>query len=355
MKKILLHDILYDIGGPNTVLNAITESYLNKKFLFKRVYQKGGCGYNPIKAIKFIFHYKKIIDKEHGDAIYICGLQYVGFLMTLAAKPSNVKEIIISVHGSDWDVKENTLRRKILKYIIEPLELRMADRIFTVCNSEQRIVKALKVAKKGSNIGTIYNTFPNINYDKVPSGKLNSLIGETKGKIIVASVGRVTERKGHQYIIEAIKKCKNDNFVFIIIGDGDYLQKYKDLCSKEIEERRLFLLGNRNDVIELLKDVDIFLFATLNENHSMALLEAINMHCTALVTNVGGNTETIKNEESGLVIPPMDSDAILKGLEKLQDKGIRDRYATNAYEYAKTKFSIENTLGKLDKLFSGEA
>lgn len=351
MRKILLHDIQYDIGGPNAVLNGIENSYLSKKYIFKKVCQKGGCGLNPFKALKFILHYKRIIDTEHADAIYICGLQYVGFLMTLAAKLSNVKKIIISVHGSDWDVNDHTPRRAILKYIIEPLEVRMADKIFTVCNAEQKKVKALRLAKKGSNVGTIYNTFPNIDYHKIQSDKLKSIIGDTQGKTIVASVGRVTKRKGHRYIIEAIKKDKDKSFVFVIIGDGDYLRHYKEECRKEIDEKRLFLLGNRNDVIELLKDVDIFLFATLNENHSVALLEAVNMRCAALVTNVGGNVETIANGVSGVVIPPANSDAIIGGLYKLKDKQKREAYTKAAYEYCKEAFSIYNTLGKLDRLF----
>lgn len=351
MRKILLHDIQYDIGGPNAVLHGIEKSYLSRKYIFKKVCQKGGCGLNPAKAIKFVLHYKRIIDKEHADTIYICGLQYVGFLMTLAAKLSNVKEIIVSVHGSDWDVNDLTLRRAILKYIIEPLEVRMADKIFTVCDAEQKKVKALRFAKKGSNVGTIYNTFPNIDYDKVPSGKLKSIIGDGQGKTIVASVGRVTERKGHRYIIDAIKKIRDNSFVFVIIGDGDYLQHYKEECRKEKDEKRLFLLGNRNDVIDLLKDVDIFLFATLNENHSMALLEAVNMRCAALVTNVGGNVETIKDGVSGVIIPPANSDAIVEGLHKLKDKQKREAYTEAAYDYCKETFSIENTLGKLDRLF----
>lgn len=354
MKKILLHDIQYNIGGPNTVLNNIEHSYLGHKYNFKRICQIGGCGLNPIKALKFIRHYKILIDNEHADVIYICGLQYVGFLMTFAAKLSNVKKIIISIHGSDWDVKDYTLRRFILKYIIEPLEVHMADKIFTVCNAEQRIVKALKFAKKGSYIGTIYNTFPNINYKKIKSGKLTSIIGNFQEKIVVASVGRVTERKGHRYIIDAIKKNKDENYVFVIIGDGDYLQHYKDECKNEIDEKRLFLLGNRNDVIAILRDVDIFLFATLNENHSMALLEAVNMRCAALVTNVGGNIEIIQNEISGIVIPPANSEAIIDGLYKLKDKKKRDTYANAAYNYCKKTFSINNTLRKLDKLFDAQ-
>ena len=352
MKKILLHDFLYNIGGPRTVIDRIANSYLNKKYEFVRIYQTETCGFNLIKAIKFVLHYKKLIDKEHGDCIYICGLQYIGFLMTLAAKLSNVKKIFIVVHGSDWDVKDYTIRRFLLKFIIEPLEIRMADKIATVCNKEQQIVKPLCLAHKNANIGTIYNTFPNVDESSIQPGKLRSMLNINHDKIIVASVGRVVKRKGHDYIIEAIKKCKGNEFVFVIIGDGDYINKYENLCQKEIIERKLFLLGKRNDVQELLKEVEIFLFATMNENHSLALLEAVNMKCAALVTNVGGNTEIISDQESGVVIPPCDSDAIIKGLDILRSKELRKKYSEAAYRNAKNKFSEENTLGKLDIFFS---
>jgi len=352
MKKILLHNIQYNIGGPNTVLNNITNSYLNEKFDFVYISQRGGCGYNPLKALRFVWKYSKMISREHADCIYICGLQYVGFLMTLAAKLSNVKKIVLSVHGSDWDVPENTLRKKVLKYIIEPWEIRMADKVFTVCGAEQKTVKALRFAKKGANCGVIYNTMPAIDTSKFTPNKLHSLLDIPQDKTIVASVGRVVDRKGHQYIIEAIKKLKDRDFVFVIIGDGDYLSHYYQECSEEIKNKQLYLLGAQNNVAELLADADIFLLATLNENHSMALLEAVSMRCAALVTEVGGNTETIINNQSGIVIPTANSDKIVEGLQKLKDKKLREKYAEAAYAYCNECFSIKNTLGKLEHLFA---
>ena len=352
MRKILLHFIQYNIGGPNTVLDRIENSYLATKYEFVRICQQGGCGYNPIKAIRFVHHYTKMINAQHADCIYISGLQYVGFLMTLAAKLSNVKRIVLSVHGSDWDVPERSLRRAILKYVIEPIEVYMADKVFTVCQSEQNIVGALRCCRKEANCGVIHNTFPDIDERSITRGKLHDMLYIQPNKVIVATVGRVTERKGHAYIIDAIRKCHDDNLVFVIIGDGDYLPQYRKQCADAISKGRLHLLGNRDDVYELLRDTDIFLFATLNENHSMALLEAVNMHCAAIVTDVGGNTETIHDGISGIVIPPADSDAILKGLQKLKDPSLRQQYTDAAYEFAKTAFSVDNTLGKLDKLFA---
>jgi glycosyltransferase involved in cell wall biosynthesis len=354
MKKILLLDTQYTTGGPKTVLYNLVHSYLGKKYDFRLIAKGGVLHYNPFKAAKYVNFYRKHINQEHGDIAYVRGLQYVGFLMTLAAKLSNVKEIILCIHGSDWDVPEHTLRRTILKYIIEPLEIRMADHVITVCDAESKIVGALKCARKGAYYGTIYNTFPDIDYDQIAGGKLRNELGIPKDKIIVATVGRVVVRKGHQYVIEAIKKIKDPDFVFVTIGDGEYLENYKTQCAEEIRDGRLFLLGARNDVYELLKDVDIFLFATLNENHSMALLEAVSMRCAALVTKVGGNPEIIQDGISGLLIEPESSDQIVSGLNKLKDKRLREQYAAEAYAYAKSHFSVQNTLGKLEKLFDGD-
>ena len=112
------------------------------------------------------------------------------------------------------------------------------------------------------------------------------------------------------------------------------------------------MLGIRRDVKDILKDSDIFLFATYNENHSLALLEAVNKKCVALVTNVGGNTEIIEHGVSGLVVPAKDSEKIVAGLLTLSEKSMRKEYAEKAYSIAKEKFSIENTYGKLEQIFN---
>lgn len=353
-KKIILHDQQYTIGGPKGVLDGITNSYLSGKYCFVRLAQPETCGFNPFKAISFIRKYTKLINQEKADAIYICGLQYAGLLMTIAARLSNVKKVCLSVHGSEWDNPSHTLRKWILMHIIEPIEVRLADSVFTVCEAAQRSIGALKYAKKGANAGVVYNTFPNFDFDAIESGRLRRELGLSGDKIIVTTVGRVVQAKGHQNIIEAIKLNVDDRFVYVIVGDGPYLDEYKRQCKDEIASGKVFLLGIRHDVKEILKDTDIFLFATYHENHSLALLEAVNMKCSVLVTNVGGNSEIIQHSTSGIVIPAKDSNAIVGGLFALSDKSLRDVYAENAYLFASEKFSIENTYGKLATIFESK-
>lgn len=349
-KKIILHDQQYVIGGPKGVLDGIVNSYLGKKYEFVRLAQPEACGFNPFKAISFILKYRKKINQEHADAIYICGLQYVGLLMTIAARLSNVKKVCLSVHGSEWDTPNRSSRKWILMHLVEPLEVRLAHSVFTVCETAQRSIGALKYARNGCNDGVVYNTFPDFDYDAIESGRLRRELGLSDDKIIVATVGRVVKEKGHLSIIDAIKSNTDNRFVYVIVGDGPYVEEYKKLCPKEIAEGKVFLLGIRRDVKEILKDSDIFLFATYNENHSLALLEAVNMKCAALVTDVGGNPEIIEHGVSGLLMPSKDSSAIVKGLLSLSDKNLRDEFTEKAYNTAKQKFSIENTYGKLDHI-----
>lgn len=351
-KKIILHDQQYTIGGPKGVLDGIVNSYLSEKFEFVRLAQPEGCGFNPFKAISFILKYRKKINLEYADAIYICGLQYVGLLMVIAARLSNVKNICLSVHGSEWDSPNRTIRKWILMNIVEPLEVWLADSVFTVCEAAQQTIGALKYAKKGANVGVVYNTFPNFDYDVVESGTLRKELSLDKDKIIVVTVGRVVKEKGHQDIIEAIKQNRDNRFVYVIVGDGPYIKEYRQQCREDIANGKVFLLGIRRDVKEILKDSDIFLFATYNENHSLALLEAVNMKCAALVTNVGGNTEIIEHGRSGFVVPAKESEMIVVGLLTLSEKSVRKKYAEKAYSIAKEKFSVENTYGKLEQIFN---
>jgi glycosyltransferase involved in cell wall biosynthesis len=349
--KVILHDIEYTVGGPKTVLNGIVQSPLRNDFEFVRLKQTESCGFSPVKAIKFVNHYRKAINAEKADSIYICGLQYTGLLMTIAAKLSNVKKVVVSVHGSDWDNPDGSLRKWILMHIVEPLTVMLADAVFTVCEAAQKTIGALKAAPT-HNAGVVYNTFPSVDITTIAKGKFRSSENIGGDKILVSIVGRVVQAKGHQYIIEAIKKLNDSQYIFAVVGDGPYLEKYKELCDDEIKSGRVKLLGARSDVYEILRDSDIFLFATLNENHSIALLETVNMKCAALVTNVGGNPEIIENGKSGLLIPPKNSDAIVKGLKILSDSKLRQCYAENAFNVASNKFSIENTYGNLKKILT---
>ena len=84
------------------------------------------------------------------------------------------------------------------------------------------------------------------------------------------------------------------------------------------------------------------------------MLEAVGMRCAIICTNVGGNPEIIDNEETGLIIPACDSDAIVASLKRLSDSNLRKKLVDKASEVIPERFSEDKTFGKLEQLFNEE-
>ena len=62
-------------------------------------------------------------------------------------------------------------------------------------------------------------------------------------------------------------------------------------------------LGDRNDVRELLQGLDMFVLSSLSEGYSMALLEASAVALPIVATNVGGNSEIVRDDITGYLAP----------------------------------------------------
>lgn len=349
--KILLHVISPNkIGGTRTVWKDIKDSYLSQKYELIDLIQEDLCGMNPFKSIKFINKYRRLINEQHADLIHITGLGYSAFLMAIAARLSNVKHVLMSIHSyTSEGYRMSSLKRWLFDVIVEPAALNLSTKVFTVCKSAL-MHPVLGRCNKEKVYGVVYNKYPNIDTRKFTKGLLRTELGISDDKIVVSVVGRVVEDKGHRYIIDAVKKLDNNRFVFIIVGSGDYVEVYKteiDLSSKNV-----FLLGNRNDVYQILYESDIFLFASLHENHSKALLEAANMNCAIVSTDVGGNPEIIEHGKSGILIPPRNSDAIVHAMTLLLDDKKRDALSRTAKADVAMKFSESKTIGELERLYN---
>jgi glycosyltransferase involved in cell wall biosynthesis len=75
--------------------------------------------------------------------------------------------------------------------------------------------------------------------------------------------------------------------------------------------------GLREDIPEILEQVDIFVLPSYSEGLSNALMEAMASGCACIATDVGGNRFLIENGMSGLLFPAGDRAALRAHLERL--------------------------------------
>jgi len=102
------------------------------------------------------------------------------------------------------------------------------------------------------------------------------------------------------------------------------------------------LLGHQEDPLSFMSSADVFVHPTYHEGFSVALVEASMMSLPIVATSVGGNVEIIKNEETGLLVPPKDTSSLYTAMETLySNKALRETLGKNVRTQYQEKFQFD--------------
>lgn len=151
-----------------------------------------------------------------------------------------------------------------------------------------------------------------------------SVAHKLRGHFKILSVGRLSEEKGFDTLIQAIDRLKkmSQNICLVIFGDGDqkfYLQKLIE--SKALKEN-VFLLGYRKDVFRYMPDFDVFVLPSRTEGLPITLLEAMQASIPVVATCVGEIPKVLGEGQLGELVYPDDpqglASAIVKTCENIE-------------------------------------
>lgn len=166
--------------------------------------------------------------------------------------------------------------------------------------------------------------------------------------MIIGSVGRLTEQKGHRYLIEAASKL--ENVCVAIAGDGPLTGDLKQLAG-QLNINCVFS-GEMayEQVPDFLRTLDIFCFPSLWEGFGISLVEAMAAGIPVVASDIPPHREVV--DEAGIFFPPADSTALLHSLKMLIDgTSLMSTYSIEAKKRAEI-FSIEKTVKAYEDLFN---
>jgi glycosyltransferase involved in cell wall biosynthesis len=186
------------------------------------------------------------------------------------------------------------------------------------------------------------------------------MLGNTVTRII--SVGRLVAFKGFEHLIDACGELKRRGLDFTceIIGDGplrDDLQAKIDMLNLS---PRVSLLGSlpQGAVLEKLRDADIFALASVTDSQGASdvfptvIIEAMAAARPVVSTRLAGIPESVVNGETGLLVAPGDTMALIEALGQLiLDPELRLRYGRAGRARVEQHFRIEHTVTPLMELF----
>lgn len=169
--------------------------------------------------------------------------------------------------------------------------------------------------------------------------------------ISIGLAGRLDAIKGINYLIDAIPEIKqrvSEPFHIYMVGNGPEESKLKEQAHSLGVEEFISFEGYQNNVPAWLKSWDIFVLPSLQENHSIALLEAMRAGKAIVTTTVGGNPETVVDGKEALMVPSKNTKALADALVRiLNDKELRIELGVNAKERFEKCFTEDVTKREL--------
>ena len=118
-------------------------------------------------------------------------------------------------------------------------------------------------------------------------------------------VGRISQEKGIDLLIEAYKKSEvNSNLLIVGDDSNEYTRKLKKMIKELNIEEKVFFLGQINDEKwTLYENAKCLMLTSQSESFGNVVLEAMAMKCPVIVTESVGAADLVKKNNAGYVVP----------------------------------------------------
>jgi glycosyltransferase involved in cell wall biosynthesis len=181
-------------------------------------------------------------------------------------------------------------------------------------------------------------------------------LGCPPGTKLIGMVANLSRWKGCDYFIQAARKVADamPNTRFVAVGEMD--KEMTSLLPNLVRDLSLqdhfSFPGFREDVPEILADLDVFVLSSVSEGLPLAVLEAMAAGKPVVVTRSGGPQEFIEDGRTGFLVPPADSDALAeKILKHLRNPQLACDMGRAARERIKCDFAVEKMIASYEQLY----
>lgn len=186
---------------------------------------------------------------------------------------------------------------------------------------------------------------------------IRSELGLAEDSILIGAIARFHPQKDHDNFLKAatllLKDKTEHNIHFLLCGKG--CDRKNSVLTQLIEELNLtqnvHLLGQRNDVPDIMAALDIATSSSFTEALPNVIAEAMSCSIPCVVTDVGDCAELVEN--TGKIVPPKNSEALARAWHELLNFGDEERIHLGqlARKRIENSFSLEIAVQKYEELY----
>ena len=236
----------------------------------------------------------------------------------------NKRPIVLS-RRVDFPVKDNALSQ--FKYNYKGIR-----RIICVSDKIKEVVS--RSLKHPELCITIYSGIDMSRFTN--SKKRHELHNEYKlppHQKLIGNVSAIAPHKDYFTFVDtaALLLQQNADLTFFIIGDGPLREQIEAYVQEKGLQEHIILTGFRNDVPQVMPELDVLLVTSETEGLGTTILDAFSCRTPVVATAAGGIPELVEHGQTGLLAPVKDATALAANVQQVLNKEeLRERLIRNA-------------------------
>jgi glycosyltransferase involved in cell wall biosynthesis len=187
-----------------------------------------------------------------------------------------------------------------------------------------------------------------------PSRAPAPALARTAGTHLIGAVGRLYPEKGYEYLIEAVALLRDGGYAVrcVILGEGPHEAELRELIDRIGVGEQVQLLGRRDDVEQIVRELDVAVLCSVREGSPLAMLEYMAAGAPIVATAVGGIPELVEDDVHGVLVEAANPQALCAGIAKLlDDRALATRLAAAAQARRAAEFDLAALMRRIEGLY----
>jgi sugar transferase (PEP-CTERM/EpsH1 system associated) len=210
------------------------------------------------------------------------------------------------------------------------------------------------VGVPAAKVTTIQNGVDLGRFSRGSRSEARAALGVRDDALVVGTVGRLDPVKDQSGLIRAFGEAlrAHPGALLLVAGDGPCREELAGVVRSLSLEQHVRLLGERQDIPDVLAALDVFVLPSIAEGMSNTVLEAMASGLPVVATRVGGNPEMVEDGVSGRLVAARDHGALTTAIcGYLRDPHLRRLHGNASRERVLRDFSLTRMNGEYDHLY----
>jgi glycosyltransferase involved in cell wall biosynthesis len=276
---------------------------------------------SPLAALRSACALRRVMADEGFDLVHV-HTPVASLVGRLAARLAGVPRIAYTAHGFYFHERMAWPKRALF-VALEWLAGRLTDVLLTQSEEDAAFARRHRLIA-GPTVAAIGNGVDALRFrpaDAQSRRRVRAALATPHDAVVVMMVGRMVAEKGYPELFEAMRQVGAHLWVAGERLASDHAAAVDAALAALAADRELsartHLLGERDDVPDLLGAADIFVLPSHREGMPRSIIEAMMTGLPVVATDIRGSREEVVHGETGLLVPAGDAAALALALGAL--------------------------------------